>query len=72
MAKSTSIFKENTRLPLKKKSKKVENVKKTTVQFLQISILTDMKSMKKSKFRKTTQNGSICDQINIRVQLQTF
>ena len=46
--------------------------KKTIVQFLQISLHTDMKSTKKQFSRQKPQIQSVCDQISFRIQFQTF
>ena len=52
--KGTSIFKEQTRIPLKLNIKKISCRQKriTIEQFLQISVHTDMKSTKEAIFQK--------------------
>ena len=56
MAKSTSIFKEQTRIPLKLNIEKnwYRQKRITIEQFLQISVHTDMKSTKEALFEQKT------------------
>ena len=73
--KSTSIFKEQARIPLKLNIEKTSCRQKriTIEQLLQDSVHTNMKSTKGAIFQqKKTQNQSIRGQITFGIQLQTF
>ena len=74
MPKKTSIFEEQTRIPLELNIEKIWcPQKRTTIQqFLQISDHTDQKSTKEVLSRQKNQKQSIRCEITLGIQLHTF